>query len=398
MQLDFHYYATYCAAALAGYTHEESLEIAYSAQFVDCCTRTLLSKIGGPPSAATTQLSLEMMEADTGPVGLQDITRIWASFHFLPGNLHVKKKRCSRRYLNKYRLICETNGELLVDTVELARGKGTAATGVAMHVLADTWAHRYFAGTPSLVINNMSYYFFELVPDGKGFTERQISFNHNPASADDPEKGIYTNSLPQSDESAIMNLGHGRCGHFPDYSFARYRYMPAWAGYREVIKDNPKDYMHAFCQMVYAMKCLRDSSGHFETGRYATEEVMPWARNIGYILQIRQTDASAQWKALGEKITGQTIPDFDVEKYQKEYMDAPEGKHYTTFLGEFILAALAQKSMVTNRIYKSGSKLAGYSVDYDDRKGFRGMEDFKRLAKQAQAEGRKESDADQKDT
>ena len=156
--------------------------------------------------------------------------------------------------------------------------------------------------------------------------------------------------------------------------------------------------MHAFCQMVYAMKCLRDSSGHFETGRYATEEVMPWARNIGYILQIRQTDASAQWKALGEKITGQTIPDFDVEKYQKEYMDAPEGKHYTTFLGEFILAALAQKSMVTNRIYKSGSKLAGYSVDYDDRKGFRGMKDFKRLAKQAQAEGRKESDADQKDT
>ena len=387
MQLDFHYYATYCAAALAGYTHEESLEIAYSAQFVDCCTRTLLSKIGGPPSAATTQLSLEMMDADTSPVGLQDITRIWASFHFLPGDLKAEKKGCSKRYLQKYRLICNTNGELLADTVELARGKGTAAAGVAMHVLADTWAHRYFAGTPSLVINNTSYYFFELIPGENGFTEREVKFNHNPGSADDPEKGIYTNSLYQGDENAIMNLGHGRCGHFPDYSFARYRYMPAWAEYNEIIKDNPRDYMHAFCQMVYALKSLKDENGEFLTGHYATDEVMPWAKTIGGILQIRQTDASAQWKALGESISGQSIPDFDVEKYQQEYMDAPEGMHYKTFLGEFILAALNQKSMVTNRIYKSGSRLAGYSVDYD-KKGFKGMKDFHRLEKQAE-EGRR---------
>ena len=27
MQKDFHYYATYCAAFLAGYTHEDALEI-----------------------------------------------------------------------------------------------------------------------------------------------------------------------------------------------------------------------------------------------------------------------------------------------------------------------------------------------------------------------------------
>ena len=35
MQLDFHYYATYCAALLAGYTHEEILEICNSAQLED---------------------------------------------------------------------------------------------------------------------------------------------------------------------------------------------------------------------------------------------------------------------------------------------------------------------------------------------------------------------------
>ena len=73
MQLDFHYYATYCAAYIAGHPHEESLRIAYSAQFVDCCSRTFLAKIGGPSSAATTQLQLELMEANTDPVGLQDM-------------------------------------------------------------------------------------------------------------------------------------------------------------------------------------------------------------------------------------------------------------------------------------------------------------------------------------
>lgn len=124
MQKDFHYYATYCAAYIAGYSHSDSLAIAYSAQFVDCCSVTLLQKIGAPSHAATTQLQLEMMNAPTDIIGRMDITRIWASFHFLPGDLYAKpEKRCSRSYLNKYRMICQPDGALLVDTVNLARGK-----------------------------------------------------------------------------------------------------------------------------------------------------------------------------------------------------------------------------------------------------------------------------------
>ncbi|MBQ9606805.1 MAG: hypothetical protein IJV16_06480 [Lachnospiraceae bacterium] len=96
MQEDFHYYATYCAAFLAGYDHGESLKIAYSAQFVDLCTRTLLAKIKGPSNAATTQMQLELMDARTDPVGLQDITRIWAAVHFLPRDLYAGKQRCSK--------------------------------------------------------------------------------------------------------------------------------------------------------------------------------------------------------------------------------------------------------------------------------------------------------------
>jgi len=389
MQLDFHYYATYCAAVIAGWSCEDSLAIAYSAQFTDCCTRTLLQKIGGPPSAATTQMQLELMDASTDPIGLQDITRIWASFHFLPGDLAAtREEKCSRRYLRKYRLICNTNGELLKDTVDLAKGRSVQAAGIAMHVLADTWAHRYFAGTPSLAVNNTNYYFYELIPDGDGYSERQIKFNHDPSGTDDPEKGVYTNSLYQGDENSIMNLGHGRAGHFPDYSYARYKYMPAWGAYKEILKDNPSDYYCAFCQMVFALECLR-TGFEFSTGVYDFDAVRPWEDEIKAILEKRQIDASGDWKELALKISGCDVEEFDDCKYQKEYMDAREETKDDTFLGRYIIAALAQKSMVTNRIFTSGSLLAGISVDFAS-KGFRGIRDFRKLA--AEYERRQQDD------
>ena len=379
MQKDFHYYATYCAAFIAGYSHEESLDIAYSAQFVDLCSRTLLSKLKAPLSAATTQLQLELMNARTDLVGLQDITRIWASFHFLPGDLRAEgPEKAGRMYRSKYRLICKPNGDLVKDTVDLAKGGSLQAAGIAMHVLADTWAHSYFAGTPSLVINNTSNYFYELFPSDTGYQERLVDFHHSPGSPDDLEKGIYNNSIYQGSENSIMNLGHGRAGHLPDYSFIRYKYLPAWGNYEEIIKDNPHDYYYAFCQMVYALEYLRGLIPHFETDRYAFQAVSPYEEEIRQILEKRQPDACADWKALGEKLSGESIGDFDLDKYQAEYMELPESEKNRSFLGRFILAALAQKSMVTNKIFKSGNLLAGFSVDYAE-KGFAGIRDFFKL-------------------
>ena len=380
MQKDFHYYATYCAAFLAGYSHKESLSICYSAQFVDLCSATLLSKMKAPRSAATTQLKLEMMEARTDRVGLQDITRIWSSFHFLPYDLNATRKKCGKKYLSKYRLICRPNGDLVEDTVKLAKDKSLQAAGVAMHVLADTWAHSYFAGTPSMVINNTNYYFYELIPEGDGFSERKIKFIHSAVAPDDLENSVYVNSLFQTSENSIMNLGHGRAGHLPDYSFIRYKYLPAWADYEEIVKDNPKEYYSAFCQMVYALRFLHGEVESFEKNTYDTEKVAPWEERIKTIIAKRQLEpgASADWKSFGEELSRCEIPDFDVERYQEEYFNAGQDEKDGTFLGRFIIAALAQKSMVTNRIFNSGNKLAGYSVDYE-KEGFRGNRDFMRL-------------------
>ena len=381
MQMDFHYYATYCAARIAGYSHSEGLEIAYSAQMVDCCSRTMLIKLKGPKAAATTQLQLELADARTDMIGLQDITRIWASFHFLPYDLHAEVKQASRLYQNKYRLICKPNGALLRDTVDLAKGKGTQAAGIAMHILADTWAHSYFAGTPSLVINNTNYYFYELLSGSEGYTARTVRFRHSPGAPDNPEEGIYSNSVFQGSENSIMNLGHGRAGHLPDYSFIRYKYLPAWGEYEEIIKDNPSDYFKAFCQMIYAMKYLRGVIPTFELDTYDTEAVSPWAETIKQIISKRQPIACEDWKALGEELSGQPLEDFDPEKYQEEYLLADTEAKNETFLGSFFLAAMAQKSMVTNKIFLSGNLLAGFSVDYTQ-KGFKGIKDYRKLIEQ----------------
>ena len=362
MQDDFHYYATYCAAVLSGYSHEESMDICYSAQFVDLCSQTLLSKIKAPAGAATTMLQLEMMDARTDIAGLQDITRIWSSFHFLPRDLHATlEKRHPKKYMNKYRLICGPNGELVAKTVELARGASLQSVGIAMHVVADTWAHAYFAGTPSLVINNTSDDFYELATDEDGNeTERKIKFRHNPSAPDEPEKALYTNSLFQRDENTIMNLGHGRAGHLPDYSFIRYSYLPAWNEYRVMIKDNPSDYMNAFCQLVYAMKYIRGDIDKFETGIYDTRTVAPYEDRIRSILRKRVLKASDDWKAFGEELSGKTVEAFDIERYQDEYTVAPADKKDETFIGKFVKGALAHKGMVSHEIFTSGNKLAGF--------------------------------------
>ena len=388
MQEDFHYYATYAAAIIAGYSHEDSLQISYADQLTDCCTRTFLGEIDGPMSAATTQLQMELMEARTDILGIQDITRIWASFHFLPYDLYAVKEGRSKAYMSKYRLICNTNSDLLVDTVNLAMGKGLGAAGLAMHILADTWAHRYFAGTPSLVINNTDYCFSEIIEQEDG-SEKDIPivFRHNPTSPDDIDRHLYTNSLYQSNEINIMNLGHGRAGHFPDYSFARYRYLPAWGDYGEIIKDNPSDYYHAFCQVVYALKFLKGDMKAFEKDTYAFEECEPYREEIMSILKKRQLNANSDWKAFGEKLSGHEVEDFNLDKYKNEYIKAEKDGRDRTYLGAYFLAALAQKSMVTNKIYKSGNMLAGLSIDYDGKLFSRtGMKDFRLLIK-AQAEG-----------
>ena len=99
---------------------------------------------------------------------------------------------------------------------------------------------------------------------------------------------------------------------------------------------------------------------------------------IQSILCKRQADACAGWKAFGEKLSGCVIDDFDVNRYRDEYLNAADSSKNDTVIGRFVLGAMAQKSMVTNRIYKSGNRTAGYSIDFD-KIHFKGIKDYAKL-------------------
>lgn len=160
-----------------------------------------------------------------------------------------------------------------------------------------------------------------------------------------------------------MNLGHGRIGHLPDYSYIKYKYMPAWGKYEEIIKDNPSDYLHAFCQMIYALKYLKNSDGNFKLKTYDINAIKNYQKEITTILCKRQLNAKDDWKKFGEKLSGKEIEEFDINKYQIEYKSATPTKKGTTALGKFVLASLRQKTMVTENIYASKNMLAGKSID-----------------------------------
>ena len=182
-----------------------------------------------------------------------------------------------------------------------------------------------------------------------------------------------------------MNLGHGRAGHLPDYSFIDYKYQPAWGNYDVIDKNNPEDYKKAFCQMIYAMKYLRGEVETFEKETYDLDAILSWEDRIDTNLRKRQLIACEDWKAFGEELSGCEVIPFDINQYQKEYGDASQANRDDTSFGRFIIAAMRQKSMVTNAIFESGNMIAGFSVDYL-KKGFKGMKDFKIMAKNVRNE------------
>ena len=82
--------------------------------------------------------------------------------------------------------------------------------------------------------------------------------------------------------------------------------------------------------MVYALRYLRGDYETFETEHYDTEKVSPYEAEIKEILEKRQLDACADWKAFGEKLSGCVIDDFDVNRYRDEYLNAADSSKNDT--------------------------------------------------------------------
>ena len=70
--------------------------------------------------------------------------------------------------------------------------------------------------------------------------------------------------------------------------------------------------------MITALKYLKDADGDFSCDQYDFDAITDIEDELNMILTKRQTDASADWKALGEKLSGCEIGSFDLKQNQEE--------------------------------------------------------------------------------
>ena len=279
MNFSFHYYGTYCAAVEAGFSSDDAWIIAHAAQFVDDCSKTLLSEHGMNDRLPTYHTEKELLKLNIGWFGSpvpNEIPQVWIPFHFLPGNFTEEGKfRLSYRnpkFVDNpeqtalFKLMCLPYGHMSGKIVDKAKqvylstdadntpNKKLCYIGMVMHVLADTFAHEYFVGAPSEAINECSWITeFKKSDELKPYalsTIRECSDKHKP-------NYIYS---PALSSTSVGWLGHGRAGNNPDIPNKRYYYTPNWNTEAECVKDNPLLHMCAFFQMKNAMKFILDTA------------------------------------------------------------------------------------------------------------------------------------------
>lgn len=316
MNKDFHYYGTYLAARGVGFSHDEARKIAWAAQMTDDCTEELLNETPGSGSwthrVATCQNMREMSAANMSRLSdpnndiLRKVRNIWMPFHFLPGNLSMRYSYAGERVWGRsdydpvrdgadFKCICLHNSELVYQMVDETRHAWNAAAndagrekllyllGIRMHVLADTWAHEYFAGTPNYWVNEVE--------------EIQLLEGRSVRTGAAPD-GVSFYSM--------LYLGHAQAGHYPDYGNIAYTYSPHWLKKSAtLVKNNPLLFLAAFCQMQDAMNAVRRNESFPQGLEYngipGDRELAPQGITAGNILSVLNTpveDQSDAWKTL----------------------------------------------------------------------------------------------------
>ncbi|MCK5294285.1 MAG: hypothetical protein KAJ49_06500 [Arcobacteraceae bacterium] len=221
MQMDGHHTLTYVLSRMVGFEHDEANIIAHSAQYVDDATNSgnlkftngaMFSRISSAHGTYDMKHHLDALENHL----------VWVPFHFLPGNDGlVAGKNPDGSFINK--LVCKPYSPVAVDLLdECMKDKdkeyGLYRLGITMHVFADTFAHKGFAG----VIHNVNK-----VKDLKC---------HN------YDMGFF-DQLKSKTLSRTFPMGHGAALTCPDMPFLKWSYTNGLG--KKVERDNLKDFTDA---------------------------------------------------------------------------------------------------------------------------------------------------------
>jgi hypothetical protein len=397
MNIDFHYYATYLAARIAEYTKEEAQIIAYAAQYVDESTEDMVDMELLPDlkkSTPTTESILTLVKRNADLLyedrEIQESEKIWTCFHFLPGNIHpndpLKEYRGSKNYgktvygdkeKRAFSLMCQPNSvlcEKMINNISQYNQEPyfLELLGICMHILADTWSHCYFAGTPSWWINegpkevydsSGDIIKFSIIPSYDETSTVNELFSDNYLFA----------TPPMLDFRSFTYLGHGRMGGIPDVPFMRYRYQPQWND-KEVFKDNPSDFMLAFRQMVYAMICAKTNSS-FKSNKYArlNDNLEDTLKEVFGKQDYEASKAAKTWNPVIRQLypDDDDLPDFNKDLWKSKAVEVKgQSTAKTTCYYYFNYAAVLHQNFVLEyveelRLYNAQERKRG-KIDETD--------------------------------
>ncbi len=246
MQIDFHHAVTYVVARLAGYGPSRASIIAHSAQHVDDAT------VDGTISFTNNAMYSSLASAHKGLdyANFDELANhlVWIPFHFLPGNDgkpagHRPAGHKPASFVHK--LVCRPNSPVAKDLIREAfedRDKpyGLHRLGVTMHVFADTWAHRGFAGITHK-INNVCDVLDSNDDVDEPFHDRVQDFF-----------GDIVDKVTTCFIDEVLPLGHGPALSNPDKPYLKWSYTNGLGD--RVMRDNPTDFLEAADQMCMVMQ------------------------------------------------------------------------------------------------------------------------------------------------
>lgn len=346
MNKDFHYEGTFAAAMIAGFSPEDAATIAWAAQTVDECTKENITNfypyLNNWNPVYTCETITENIKEELSSIlsieissTLQNIRSIWIPFHFLPGNVdnHDTYQGAAplsgERDIRDFLCMCEPNSNLVLRMIQKAvsafqnldpqgRKDYLVMIGILMHILADTWAHKYFTGTPNYRINEVS----------------NLQILNPPSPLPDAFKNSST--PPSPSYYSLSYLGHGRAGHYPDYGCMTYRYQPSWKKEGDTItKNGPEDFCCAFVQMEWALRCILN--GITFTFSEETSEDKDWILCVKNAVSTVATDQSKAWRQqMADFADYSCLPEnyeFFGEKYKMSLFQSYAREHQAFVLG-----------------------------------------------------------------
>ena len=330
MQIDMHYYGTYAMARAAGLNRETARTVATSSQFVD--DNAARGHVTFRDGARIDKEATAHHPVDLSNLDDRDQRRVWAPFHFIPGNIgdsYTERLKC--------RMDSKIVQEMRDHHLSLSdRAFAPHLLGIAAHVYADTFSHYGFSGVSSRgnKVRNDSFRFHEEIENTDGaaaLSPEMREYITGKAAAFFGKRGehggLLCNIKSWLTEEASGALGHGSVATYPDrpwlvWSFD-YERRDAVAGMRSK-RDNPDTYLKG-CRALHDMfrRFAGRRPGLRESDGCDFDDIADRVRAV-LLVQADKAGRIAAWREAARTgalfdAAGETIPDYEGDAWNEQW-------------------------------------------------------------------------------